>query len=67
MAKLTDSWKYNPEKMQLRQRCLTILMGQFPTENATVYNCCDDWIEKQVTTHGIVDYYKHYYNQHGQT
>ena len=41
-------------------------MAKFPNENATIYNCCDDWIDKQVSTNGIVDYYKAYYNQHGQ-
>ena len=64
--KLSDSWKYNEDKMQLRQRCLTILMAKFPNENATIYNCCDDWIDKQVSTNGIVDYFKAYYGQHGQ-
>ena len=65
--KLSDSWKYNEDKMQLRQRCLTILMNRFPNENTTIYNCCDDWIDKQVTTNGIVDYFQAYYGQHGQT
>ena len=41
-------------------------MAKFPNENATIYNCCDDWIDKQVSTNGIVDYFKAYYGQHGQ-
>ncbi len=41
-------------------------MSRFPNENTTIYNCCDDWIEKQVTTNGIVDYFQAYYGQHGQ-
>ena len=44
----------------LRQRVLTILFSKFQ-DNKSIYECADDWCSKQVTTAGLVNYYKAYY------
>ena len=57
------------EKLQLRERALLILLKEFSGKknNRAIYDCADDWCNKQVTTNGLVSYYKAYYEQHGQT
>jgi len=51
-------------QLDLRQRALLILFKQFGTgdySNKSIYECADDWCSKQVTTSGLVNYYKAYY------
>ncbi len=62
MTELTE------EKLKLRERALLILLKEFGGEknNQAIYRCADDWCEQQVTTNGLVSYYKAYYGQHGQ-
>ncbi len=57
------------EKLILRQRVLAILFKEFgnETNNHKIYSCADSWCTTQVTTNGVVSYYKAYYGQHGQT
>jgi len=57
------------EKLQLRERVLAILLKEFAGKknNQAIYACADEWCKKQVSTNGLVSYYKAYYNQHGQT
>ena len=53
------------DQLVLRQRVLLILFKQFGTgdySNQSIYECADDWCSKQVTTNGLVNYYKAYYN-----
>tara|TARA_B100000902_G_scaffold371646_1_gene397905 strand:+ start:894 stop:1085 length:192 start_codon:yes stop_codon:yes gene_type:complete len=50
------------EQIPLRQRAITILYKEFGQDDA-IYACADEWCKKQVTTAGIVNYYKAYYNQ----
>ena len=52
--------KYSEQKMKLRQETLTILMKNFD-DNKSIYECADEWVSKQVTTAGLVSYYKAYY------
>jgi len=54
---------------ELRERALLILLKEFGGEknNRAIYSCVDEWCSKQVSTNGLVSYYKAYYNQHGQT
>ena len=33
-----------------------------PFSNQSIYQCADDWCSKQVSTNGLVSYYKAYYN-----
>ena len=52
--------KYSEQKMKLRQETLSILMKNFD-DNKSIYECADEWVSKQVTTAGLVSYYKAYY------
>ena len=47
------------DQVSLRQRALTILFKKFGNHQS-IYECADEWVTKQVTTNGIVDYYKAY-------
>ena len=62
MTELTD------EQLKLREQVLAILLKNFSSQknNTAIYNCAEDWCKKQVTTNGLINYYKAYYNQHGQ-
>tara|TARA_B100001250_G_scaffold154819_1_gene133003 strand:- start:450 stop:644 length:195 start_codon:yes stop_codon:yes gene_type:complete len=54
------------DKLDLRQQVLLILFKKFGTgdySNQSIYECADDWCSKQVTTNGLVNYYKAYYNK----
>ena len=48
------------DQVSLRQRALTILFKKF-RNHQSIYECADEWVTKQVTTNGIVDYYKAYF------
>ena len=48
------------DQVSLRQRSLTILFKKFGNHQS-IYVCADEWVTKQVTTNGIVDYYKAYF------
>ena len=48
------------DQVSLRQRALTILFKKFGNHQS-IYDCADEWVSKQVTTNGIVDYYKAYF------
>ena len=62
MTELTE------ENLKVRERALLILLKEFGSEknNRAIYACAEEWCKKQVTTNGLVSYYKAYYNQHGQ-
>ena len=51
------------EKLTLRRRVLSILLKEFGKEgnNHKIYSCADSWCTSQVTTNGVVSYYKAYY------
>ena len=57
------------KQLKLRERALLILLKEFSHEksNLAIYRCADDWCKQQVTTNGLVSYYKAYHGQHGQT
>ena len=47
----------------IRQEALRILTKNFPKASPKlIYECAHEWSEKQVTTSGLVNYYKAYYN-----
>jgi len=48
------------DQVSVRQRALTILFKKFGNHQS-IYECADEWVSKQVTTNGIVDYYKAYH------
>jgi len=51
---------------QTRQYALSILMKEFGNThtNRAIYECADDWCSKQVTTNGIVSYFRAYYGKY---
>ena len=49
-------------QIALREQVIQILYRQFGNRDA-IYKCADEWREKQVTSNGIVSYYKAYYNK----
>ena len=48
------------DQVSLRQRSLAILFKKYGNHES-IYECADEWVVKQVTTSGIVDYYKAYF------
>ena len=51
-------------QLDLRQQTLLILFKNFGSgdySNQSIYECADDWCSKQVSTNGLVSYYKAYY------
>ena len=49
---------------KIRQEALIILTKNFPNDSPKlIYECAHEWSEKQVSTSGLVSYYKAYYNQ----
>ena len=48
------------DQVSLRQRALAILYKKYGNHQS-IYECADEWVLKQVTTNGIVDYYKAYF------
>tara|TARA_Y100000287_G_C14201025_1_gene345417 strand:+ start:92 stop:259 length:168 start_codon:yes stop_codon:yes gene_type:complete len=51
-----------PQELSLRQKVLSILYKEFGNKDS-IYECADEWCGKQNTTHGVVKYYKAYYNK----
>ena len=51
-------------ELKLRQDALRLLMANFGASgpSASIYNCANEWCQKQATTSGLVSYYKAYYN-----
>ena len=49
-------------KVALREQVIQILYRQFGNRD-DIYEFADEWISKQVTSNGIVSYYKAYYNK----
>ena len=53
-------------KLKLRREVLRILMRKYGHENnnKAIYECADEWCNKQVVTAGLVSYFKAYYNKY---
>ena len=62
LGKVVNMIKYSSEQLKLRKEVLRILMSKYGHENnnKAIYECADEWVEKQVTSSGIVDYYNAY-------
>ena len=65
-------WLYSPERMELREQCLSVLLHKFGSalkEDGTpvcstksIYACAHDWVSQgHPSTMGIVAYYEAYY------
>ena len=51
---------YTEATSQLRSIVIRILSAKFD-DYKSICECADDWCSKQVTTAGLVNYYKAYY------
>ena len=51
------------DQVGLRQKALAILFKKYGNHQS-IYECADEWVAKQATTSGIVDYYKAYHSKH---
>ena len=51
------------QQLKLREETLNILLKNFgdTNNNRGIYDCAEEWCSKQVTTSGLVSYYKAYY------
>ncbi len=67
---MTDS-RYSEKNLKLRAECLTLLLKNYGNiniseatySNRDIYECAEEWCSKQVTTAGLVAYFKAYYVQ----
>ncbi len=50
------------EQLKVKEQAIKILYKNFGQDD-TIYTCAEEWSKKQVTTAGLVNYYKAYYNQ----
>ena len=57
-----DGGVMTDEQIIVREQAIKILYKNFGQDDA-IYTCADEWCKKQVTTNGLVNYYKAYYNQ----
>ena len=72
LANASD-WRYEPERMALREACLSLLLREFGSdlnENGTpvqptmnIYDCAHDWVSQgNKYADGIVEYFKKHYD-----
>ena len=68
---LTD-WIYSPERMELREQCLSTLLRKFGSElnedglpkfsSESIFGCAHDWVSQgNPTPEGIIEYYEQNY------
>mgnify|MGYP001223576631 FL=1 len=57
--------EWSPEQEELRQKCLVILLNYAHEmgreDNRAVYECCNEWIQSNGTTEGLVQHYEKYH------
>lgn len=69
---LTSDWLYNEDRLELRERCLSILLRRYGSElnedgtpvhsTENIYSCAHDWVSQgHRKPDGIVKYYEAYY------
>ena len=53
-------------QLELRQQVLAILLKNFgdTASNRAIYECADEWCSKQVTSNGLINYFKTYYTKY---
>ena len=57
-----DEGVMTDEQIKVKEQAIKILYKNFGQDD-TIYTCAEEWCKKQVTTNGLVNYYKAYYNQ----
>ena len=74
MTDMQTDWRYIDERMNVREQGLSILLKRFGSGNKpdgspchssqSIYECVHDWVSQgNMTTSGIVAYYKAYYDK----
>jgi len=69
---MTEDWRYSEDRMELRQKVYSLLLGRFGSEldengepiysMQSISECAHDWVSQgNVNTNGIVKYYEAYY------
>ena len=69
---MDKDWRYSEERMELRQKCYTLLLGRFGSQSdengepiysmQSISECSHDWVSQgNVNTSGLVKYYQAYY------
>ena len=69
---MTEDWRYSEDRMELRQKVYSLLLGRFGSEldengeplhsMKSISECAHDWVSQgNVNTNGIVKYYEAYY------
>jgi len=69
---MNEDWRYSEERMELRQKVYSLLLGRFGSEldengeplysMQSISECAHDWVSQgNVNTNGIVKYYEAYY------
>jgi len=71
---LTTDWLYSPERMALKEQCLSILLKKYGSElnedgspkfrTQDIYECAHDWVSQgNARADGISAYFNAYYQQ----
>ena len=66
-------WRYEPERMALRESCLSMLLREFGSDlkpdgtpvqpTANIYDCAHDWVSQgNKYSDGVIEYFKKYYD-----
>ena len=69
---MNEDWRYNEDRMKLRQEVLSILLKKYGAEldstrkskytNQSIYQCAHDWVSQgHKISSGVVKYYEAYY------
>ena len=69
---LTTDWLYSPERMALKEQCLSILLKKYGSSlkedgspkysTQSIYECAHDWVSQgNARPDGIVAFFKAYY------
>jgi len=72
ISHMNEDWRYSEERMELRQKVYSLLLGRFGSEldengeplhsMKSISECAHDWVSQgNVNTNGIVKYYEAYY------
>ena len=72
ISHMNEDWRYSEDRMELRQRVYSLLLGRFGSEldengeplysMQSISECAHDWVSQgNVNTNGIVKYYEAYY------
>jgi len=73
ISQMKEDWRYSEERMELRQKAYTLLLGRFGSElnengeplysMQSISECAHDWVSQgNVNTSGLVKYYEAYYS-----